>query len=84
MDSLILNNSVVISGSSDRTLKLWKPSDGSIPESVSKLGHHADYVKSVAYAEYPSWVASGGLDRKVLIWDIHETRKDTPIGIFPL
>ncbi|KNE54926.1 hypothetical protein AMAG_00869 [Allomyces macrogynus ATCC 38327] len=34
------------------------------------LGHHNDYVKCLAYAPGPQWVASGGLDRRIALWDM--------------
>ncbi|KAG0364651.1 hypothetical protein BGZ54_007287 [Gamsiella multidivaricata] len=38
------------------------------------IGTHGDYVKTLAYASGPGWVASGGLDKTVNIWDIKEGR----------
>ena len=61
----------VISCSSDMTIKLWRPhsTDQGIP---TTLGNHADYVKCLASPGGTStWVASGGLDRKIILWDVN-------------
>ncbi|CAG8499312.1 1077_t:CDS:10 [Ambispora leptoticha] len=65
------NNQTLISASSDRTLKLWNPHKTNNPINVGK---HTDYIKALAYAPGPGWVASGGFDRKIAIWDITECR----------
>ncbi|CAG8445457.1 6484_t:CDS:10 [Ambispora gerdemannii] len=65
------NNQTLISASSDRTLKLWHPHKTDNPINV---GNHTDYIKALAYAPGPGWVASGGFDRKIAIWDIIECR----------
>jgi WD repeat-containing protein 48 len=52
------------------TVKLWKPhsSEQAIP---TTLGNHADYVKCLASpSDNPQWIASGGLDRKIILWDL--------------
>jgi WD repeat-containing protein 48 len=60
----------VISCSSDMTVKLWRPH--SVEESIpSTLGSHADYVKCLALpSDTSTWVASGGLDRSIVLWDV--------------
>ncbi|CAJ0839971.1 8448_t:CDS:10 [Entrophospora sp. SA101] len=65
------NNETLISASSDRTLKLWHPHKSSNPITI---GYHTDYIKSLAYASGPGWVASGGFDRKIDLWDIRECK----------
>jgi WD repeat-containing protein 48 len=53
------------------TVKLWTPhsADQAIP---TTLGNHADYVKCLASpGDKSSWVASGGLDRKIILWDLN-------------
>lgn len=62
---------VVISCSSDMTVKLWRPhsAERAIP---TTLGNHADYVKCLASSgDTADWVASGGLDRKIILWDVN-------------
>jgi WD40 repeat protein len=61
--------SLVVSASSDRTIKLWKPSI----DSFHTIGYHTDYAKCLAYASKPGWVASGGLDRRIILWDIEKS-----------
>lgn len=69
--SLGRSNGSVISCSSDMTVKLWRPhsDDQAIP---TTLGNHADYVKCLASpGDTSTWVASGGLDRKIILWDVN-------------
>ncbi|KAF9122597.1 hypothetical protein BGW39_009634 [Mortierella sp. 14UC] len=63
----------VVSASSDRTVKLVRPHSHN-PTSAHIIGTHEDYVKTLAYAPGPGWVASGGLDKTVRLWDIKEGR----------
>ena len=63
----------MVSASSDRTVKLVRPHSHN-PTSAHIIGTHEDYVKTLAYAPGPGWVASGGLDKTVRLWDIKEGR----------
>ncbi|KAL9608344.1 MAG: hypothetical protein Q9167_006816 [Letrouitia subvulpina] len=57
--------------SSDVSVKVWRPhSDESrIPKTI---GLHSDYVKCLATpGSHADWVASGGLDHKIRIWDLY-------------
>ncbi|KAJ5587331.1 uncharacterized protein N7459_003096 [Penicillium hispanicum] len=65
------DNSALVSASSDTTVRLWRPHSESteVPE---RIGKHADYVKALASpGGYASWVASGGLDHKLYLWDLN-------------
>ena len=65
------SNSALISASSDITVKLWRPhsEDSQIPETI---GLHSDYVKCLASpGAHSDWVASGGLDHKIKLWDLN-------------
>ena len=69
--ALAQSNQALISASSDITVKLWRPAatDGLPPQPI---GLHSDYVKALAVPSPTSdWVASGGLDRKINIWDLN-------------
>ncbi|KAF3179641.1 hypothetical protein TWF788_006945 [Orbilia oligospora] len=70
--ALTSDSSALVSCSSDLTVKLWRPSSKAPP---SDLGNHSDYVKCVVASGPASktsgtWVASGGLDRKIFLWDL--------------
>lgn len=68
---LTQSNSALVSASSDITVKVWRPDseDSRIPTTI---GLHSDYVKCLASPGLHSdWVASGGLDHKIKIWDLN-------------
>ncbi|KAL4931527.1 uncharacterized protein BDV17DRAFT_280075 [Aspergillus undulatus] len=68
---LTQNNSALVTASSDTTVRLWRPHSEStdVPEPIGK---HTDYVKALASPGSAStWVASGGLDHKVNLWDLN-------------
>ena len=52
-------------------MKLWHPHKTSVSYTI---GYHTDYIKALAYASGPGWVASGGFDKKIALWDIKECR----------
>lgn len=61
-------NDLVVSCSSDLTVKLWNVNE----DQVSTIGQHQDYVKCVAsgLANKRHIVVSGGLDRKICGWNV--------------
>ncbi|KAJ5101740.1 hypothetical protein NUU61_003962 [Penicillium alfredii] len=68
---LTQDNSALVSASSDTTVRLWRPHSESteVPE---RIGKHTDYVKALASpSSQASWVASGGLDHKLYLWDLN-------------
>ncbi|KAJ5945837.1 hypothetical protein N7454_002676 [Penicillium verhagenii] len=68
---LTQGNSALVSASSDTTVRLWRPHSESteVPE---RIGKHTDYVKALASpGGQASWVASGGLDHKLYLWDLN-------------
>lgn len=68
---LTQDNSALVSASSDTTVRLWRPYSESA-EVPASIGKHADYVKTLATpGNHSSWVASGGLDHKLCLWDIN-------------
>jgi len=68
---LTQSNSALVSASSDITVKVWRPhsEERQIPTTV---GLHSDYVKCLACpGPHSDWVASGGLDHKIKLWDLN-------------
>lgn len=62
----------MISASSDRTIRAWSPHN-STPDhqpAPTIIGTHTDYVHSLTHSKHAAWVASGGFDRKIKLWDI--------------
>ncbi|KAK8862627.1 WD repeat-containing protein [Apiospora arundinis] len=66
---LACNKTALVSASSDLTVKVWRPSLNNEPPHT--IGQHSDYVKCVATTNGVNWVASGGLDRKIKLWDLN-------------
>lgn len=65
---LFLTIFLVISASSDTTVKVWNAHKGFC---MSTLRTHKDYVKALAYAKDREQVASAGLDKSIYLWDIN-------------
>ncbi|KAK8094720.1 hypothetical protein PG997_001405 [Apiospora hydei] len=65
---LASDKSALVSASSDLTVKVWRPL---ADEPAHTIGQHSDYVKCVATTNGVNWVASGGLDRKIKLWDLN-------------
>ncbi len=76
INDIILCNrdQTLISASSDRTVKVWNPHDPTHSLSPHVLGTHKDYVKALAHASESGYVASGGFDKCIKLWDIREAR----------
>ena len=69
--TLVQNNSALVTGSSDLLVKVWRPRIDDNDDEPAVLGKHADYVKCVASpGQQSTWVASGGLDRRICLWDL--------------
>ena len=69
--ALAQNNTALVTASSDLLVKIWRPRIGDNDDEPAVLGKHADYVKCVASpGQQASWVASGGLDRRICLWDL--------------
>ena len=78
---LAQSNSVLVSASSDITVKVWRPhsEEKQIPTTI---GLHSDYVKCLASpGSHSDWVASGGLDHKIKLWDLNGGGERLHIGV---
>ena len=79
--ALAQQHSALVSASADLLVKLWRPLATDIQEPVT-IGQHADYVKCVATpSQSTNWVASGGLDRKIYLWDLSGAGKTLEIDV---
>ncbi|KAJ2007655.1 hypothetical protein GGI04_001442 [Coemansia thaxteri] len=68
-DIVVVNGGeTVVSASSDQTVRAWSPYR--TDERPHAIGSHLDYVKALAYSEHRRMVISGGLDRKIKLWDL--------------
>lgn len=68
---LTQSNSALVSASSDITVKVWRPHSEE-SHTPTTIGLHSDYVKCLASpGRHLDWVASGGLDHKIKIWDLN-------------
>jgi len=79
--ALAQSNTALVSASSDLLVKVWRPHSNS-REEPSTIGQHADYVKCIATpSQQTDWVASGGLDRKIYLWDLNGGGKTLEIDV---
>lgn len=62
----------VVSGSSDKTLKLWDAASG---REVRTFIGHSNYVTSVAFAPDGRTIVSGGFDGTLKLWDVPTGRE---------
>jgi WD40 repeat protein len=61
------DGSQVLSGSNDRTLRLWDVATGT---EIRTFKGHSDDVRSVAFAPDGSQVLSGSDDKTLKLWDV--------------
>jgi WD repeat-containing protein 48 len=76
---LASDNNALVSASSDLTVKVWRPLAGQA--GAQTIGQHVDYVKCVATSKDANWAASGGLDRKIYLWDLNGAGKSLEIDV---
>ena len=60
----------VVSGSIDKTMRLWEVGSGQ----CVWVGRHTDWVASVAFSPDGRWVVSGSHDKTVRLWEIGSRR----------
>ncbi|KAI9744917.1 MAG: hypothetical protein M1818_001843 [Claussenomyces sp. TS43310] len=78
---LAQNKTALVSASSDLTVRVWRPFSYDA-EGTQTVGQHADYVKCLATPDSQAdWVASGGLDRKICLWDLNGAGKKLEIEV---
>ncbi|CAG8971014.1 hypothetical protein HYALB_00009865 [Hymenoscyphus albidus] len=78
---LAQNNTALVSASSDLTVRVWRPLSNAY-EAPQTIGQHADYVKCLATPNpQADWVASGGLDRRICLWDLSGAGKQLEIEV---
>jgi WD repeat-containing protein 48 len=79
--ALAQSNHALVSASSDITVKIWRPAAEDVlpPQTI---GLHTDYVKRVASPGlHENWVASGGLDHKISLWDLNGAGQKLAIAV---
>jgi WD repeat-containing protein 48 len=70
-----------VSASSDVTVKLWRP-HGHETTAAYTIGSHSDYVKCLTTpGPQANWVASGGLDHRICLWDLSGAGKTLEINV---
>jgi len=88
-DLLYLPSGVLVSCSSDTTVKVWDmkdmlfmSEDFIIPRSSSNtFAEHSDYVKALTAVDGRSGiVASGSLDGKIIVWDLEKGEYQAVLG----
>jgi len=62
------DSAMLASGSTDKTIRLWRLTEGALADDVPH-GHRA-LIYGVAFSPDGRWLASGGRDRSILIWDV--------------
>jgi WD repeat-containing protein 48 len=78
---LAQHNTALVSASSDLTVRVWRPLSNE-SEAPQTIGQHADYVKCLATPNSNAdWVASGGLDRRICLWDLNGAGKKLEIEV---
>ena len=65
------DGSYLVSGSEDKTVKLWEVTTGRL---IRNVRGHSKGVSAVAFGPSSQWFASGSADGTIKIWDITKTK----------
>jgi WD40 repeat protein len=66
------NNTLLVSASKDRTLRLWNPANGQL---YKALDGHTAWVQGVTFLAQGTRLASIGADASVRLWDLSDPAK---------
>lgn len=62
-------HNIIVTGHDDGTIRLWELNSGNI---LSAFQAHDFWINDIAVSPDGLWVASGGEDKKIRIWSVHE------------
>jgi WD40 repeat protein len=66
------NGTLLVSGSKDRTVRLWTPANGQL---IKALEGHTAWVQGVTFVAQGTRLASVGADQTVRLWDLTDPTK---------
>lgn len=66
-----VDDSLLVSGSLDRSLRLWKFVANGVSSCLKAIsGGHNDFVLSVVFTPDGKYIISGGKDRSINVWSV--------------